>query len=271
MPRDSQKSRDGQEVDGDGGGRTCPSDRCYWKSLDPDASCILQSIGRGRAVLSQRQTNVCGAYRRNVFGNGEVRRRGVLAIYVDDVLLAAEEAVAQQALQAISTVWECSAFERASVERAIAFCGFEIQANEKNHGGGFRLHQQKYEEELVNRWGVKKTTLQLNFKLPTPEEEANMERSEVRQAQACAGALLWLATRTRPCRDCAPRILSSPLRLASRPWTMQITPALNMVHEGNPAKPERRPRWKLFQTSPMRHLEDTAPFKDKIFSMLEHQ
>ena len=43
---------------------------------------------------------------------------------------------------------------------------------------------------------------QLDFKLPSPEEEAEFSRCDdldlVRRAQACTGALLWLATRTRP-------------------------------------------------------------------------
>lgn len=133
---------------------------------------------------------------------GESRHRGTMAIYVDDVLLAAEDAVAVSALQSIAAVWECADAVQATFHEPVGFCGFEIQQNEAEHGGGYRLHQHSYEEELVKKWEVQHTSYQLDFKLPSPEEEAEFSKSEdaekVRRAQACTGALLWLATRTRP-------------------------------------------------------------------------
>eukprot|EP00435_Cladocopium_sp_Y103_P059403 s85_g21.t1 len=132
---------------------------------------------------------------------GEVLNKGIMAIYVDDVLLAAEDEVAVSALESISTTWECAAPAKAIVKEAVSFCGFEIQ-HEKELGGGFRLHQHSYEEELVKKWGVEKASQHLDFKLPSPEEEAEFGKAEdvelVRKAQACTGALLWLATRTCP-------------------------------------------------------------------------
>ena len=54
----------------------------------------------------------------------------------------------------------------------------------------------------MKNWNITETSHHLDFKLLTPEEESELQRSEdldlVRQAQACTGALLWLATRTRP-------------------------------------------------------------------------
>ena len=133
---------------------------------------------------------------------GERVNRGLMAIYVDDVLLAAGDKVAPCALDAIAAVWECAKPEKACLDQSVTFCGFEVQKNQLEHGGGFRLHQASYEEELLKKWSVHSSALQLQFKLPTPEEEAEMQKSEspdeVRQAQACTGALLWLATRTRP-------------------------------------------------------------------------
>ena len=140
--------------------------------------------------------------RERCLSKGEVHNKGITAIYVDDVLLAAEPAVASHALQAISTVWECAEPDAATTQQAVSFCGFEIQENETEKGGGFRLHQHKYEEELIKKWEIKEISHQLDFKLPTPEEEADFQKSEdlelVRRAQACTGALLWLSTRTRP-------------------------------------------------------------------------
>ena len=64
------------------------------------------------------------------------------------------------------------------------------------------MHQRSYEEELVKKWEIEEVKYQLDVKLPTPEEEAEFQQSEdaeaVKKAQACTGALLWLATRTRP-------------------------------------------------------------------------
>jgi len=72
---------------------------------------------------------------------GESRHRGTMAIYVDDVLLAAEDAVAVSALQSIAAVWECADAVQATFHEPVGFCGFEIQQNEAEHGGGYRLHQ----------------------------------------------------------------------------------------------------------------------------------
>ena len=132
----------------------------------------------------------------------EVIDQGLMAIYVDDVLLATKNEVATSALGAIAEVWEYAKPEQASLERPVSFCGFEVQKNDREVGGGFCLHQASYEAELVKMWDVKDVSNQLNFKLPTPEQEAEMVRSEdveaVHRAQACTGALVCLATRTRP-------------------------------------------------------------------------
>ena len=132
----------------------------------------------------------------------EVHNRGVMTIYVDDVLLAASDEVAACALRSIAAPWDYADAVRATQQETVSFCGFEIQQNGLEHGGGFRLHQRSYEEELINKWEVGRMAGQLDFKLPSPEEEAEFSRYDdldlVRRAQACTGALLWLATRTRP-------------------------------------------------------------------------
>ena len=134
--------------------------------------------------------------------SGEVSNKGLMAIYVDDVLLAASDVVASCALKAISKIWECAPAERATTVQPVSFCGFEIQQNEVKDGAGFRLHQHRYEEELVGKWNVTEVNQHLDFKLPSPQEEGLFQKSEdqdlIRKAQACTGALLWLATRTRP-------------------------------------------------------------------------
>lgn len=120
--------------------------------------------------------------------------QGLMAIYVDDVLLATKNEVATSALGAIAEVWEYAKPEQASLERPVSFCGFEVQKNDSELGGGFCLHQASCEAELVKMWDVKDVSNQLNFNLPVPEQEAEMVRSEdveaVRRAQACTGSSL---------------------------------------------------------------------------------
>ena len=62
--------------------------------------------------------------------SGEVKNKGLMAIYVDDILLAADDGVATCALKAISSVWECADAEKATLEEPITFCGFQIQQSE---------------------------------------------------------------------------------------------------------------------------------------------
>eukprot|EP00435_Cladocopium_sp_Y103_P031864 s2799_g8.t1 len=161
---------------------------------------------------------------------GEEKNCGVMAIYVDDVLLAATDDVAACALKAISTTWECAEPSKATEQEAVSFCGFEIQKNELEKGGGFRLHQHSYEEELIKKWGVERASHQLDFKLPSPEEEAELTRSEdgelVKKAQACTGALLWLATRTRPELSIG---VSAMSRLCTKAPELSISIGLKMM------------------------------------------
>ena len=162
-------------VDGEGDGRTCPSDRCYRKSLDPEASGLKEKtwIGSFFPATDQHVWHL----RETCVETGEVKNRGLMAIYVDDVLLTAQREVSLKALEAIGKTWECAPFIEATLEKSVTFCGFEFQANDPADGGGFRLHQKSYETDLLKKWGIEKTAWQLNFKLPTPEEEASMERS----------------------------------------------------------------------------------------------
>ena len=152
-------------VKGDSDRRTCQFDRCYRTSLEPGSPTSLQQtwLGRFRPSVDQHLWHL----EEECAETGAVVQRGLMAIYVDDVLLAAEEHVGELALQAISEEWECAAAVIATESQPISFCGFEIQKNEDGNGGGFRMHQRSYEEDLVQKWGVEKTAWQINIKLHT--------------------------------------------------------------------------------------------------------
>ena len=147
----------------------------------------------GKVRLEGPLIRTFGICRRSVRNRGDVCKRGLMAVYVYDVLLAASDPVAACALGSIAEVWECAEAERATMDKSMSSCGFEVQQNSSERGGGFRFHQHSYEEELVGKGGVAQVASQLDFKLPSPEEEADFVKSEdvelVRGAQA---------TRTRP-------------------------------------------------------------------------
>ena len=191
---------DAVSVKGGGDGSTCLMTAVNGSCQSPDRPPATSETWIGSFVQAKDQH--VWHLQEECFETGQKVKRGLMAIYVDDVLLAADEMTAESALTAIGQEWECAKPVQATVSQPVTFCGFEIQENEEKHGGGFRLHQKSYEEDLLAKWNVTRSANQLNFKLPMPEDEANMERSQdaemVRKAQASTGALLWLATRTRP-------------------------------------------------------------------------
>ena len=168
---------------------TCPSDRCYPMSLKSGSFTRARRTWCGAFVAAEDQH--LWHLKETCQETGEVVNRGIMAIYVDDVLLGAEEKVGEKALEAIAKKWECAPASKATEQSPVTFCGFEIQANEAEHGGGFRLHQHSYEEELLKKWQVKGRALQIHYKLPLPEEEADMTKSEdgelIKKAQSITG------------------------------------------------------------------------------------
>ena len=93
-------------VKGEGSGRTCQSDRCYWKLPEPGSSEVADQTWQGSFTPSKDQH--LWHLEETCLETGEKCQRGIMAIYVDDVLMTAEEPVAEAAMIAISKVWECS-------------------------------------------------------------------------------------------------------------------------------------------------------------------
>ena len=129
---------------------------------------------------------------------GEKFWAGLMSVYVDDLLVTAEDSAAKAAIQAIADVWAISDVETADVQRPVKYCGFEIEAAEDQNG--YILTQKGYEQEMLKRWNVTKSISYPNFKLGEGDEDPAdpIDQSQVKTAQAIAGALLWLNTRTRP-------------------------------------------------------------------------
>lgn len=123
---------------------------------------------------------------------------GLMSVYVDDILMSGEEEAIAAALTTLQSTWATSSVEWASPTTPVHFCGFEVTIDEE--GDGYRVSQKKYEQELLTRWKVGMPLSFPHFKLGEAdcEQEEEVDRNKVREAQALAGSLLWLSTRSRP-------------------------------------------------------------------------
>ena len=119
---------------------------------------------------------------------------GYVAIYVDDVLAAADEKVLKSFFKAVKTIWRCSEEEMVSQDAWMRFCGYELKSDGE---GGFLLSQEHYVRDLLNRRQVtgKET-------VPLPKicegEDEEMCGKALKEAQAVVGELQWISSRTRP-------------------------------------------------------------------------
>jgi hypothetical protein len=125
-----------------------------------------------------------------------------MSVYVDDLLIVAEEATLDAATQAISEVWAISDVEKTGEGKVVRYCGFEVEGalDEQGLEEGFLVSQKKYEKEMIQRFEIEKSSdfprlhLAEGDEVPTGEIKPN----DVKKAQSMARALLWLSTRTRP-------------------------------------------------------------------------
>ena len=123
---------------------------------------------------------------------------GLLCVYVDDLLFCGEQGALSKAFQAVESKWACAPAEWASEAKALKFCGMEIMMDK--NGDGIHLAQSGYEKEILERWPTEVGFDFPNFKINEADFEPvdHVEPGVLRDAQALAGGLLWLATRTRP-------------------------------------------------------------------------
>lgn len=128
----------------------------------------------------------------------EHRWVGVMTVYVDDLMFAAEKEVVDLVYAAISGVWALSDLEVASDETPVKYCGFEIY--EDGQHDGFHLNQCMYEKEILKKWEVGSPIEYPNCRVAEEDEVQQQDvcPEDVKRAQGIAGSLLWLATRTRP-------------------------------------------------------------------------
>ena len=80
---------------------------------------------------------------------GESFWAGLMSVYVDDFLVAADDVTGAAALDALSKTWSISEVEKVAVEKPIKYCGFEIETH--SGGDGYMVSQKMYEQEMIQR------------------------------------------------------------------------------------------------------------------------
>ena len=104
--------------------------------------------------------------------------RGTLGVYVDDLLIMVEHAKLNGAIQAVRSIWECSATAFADSEHGLNFCGIQVIQRKDC----LWIHQEKYIDELGSRYPHLKPSLYLPDFKAAPESE-NPSPGGVRAAQ----------------------------------------------------------------------------------------
>ncbi|CAE7492362.1 TY5A, partial [Symbiodinium necroappetens] len=118
-----------------------------------------------------------------------------LTIYVDDLLLSGTPEASRAVWEAIKAKWKISEPEYAD-QGVVTFCGFEI----RQQPDGIHVGQAKYVQSLLDKYSKVLGTASCPYARESEVIDAKPQESidKLRRAQAVAGELLWLATRTRP-------------------------------------------------------------------------
>ena len=118
--------------------------------------------------------------------------RGLVGVYVDDILATGDKDMLQTFFKEINRLWECTPPEFAEKEKPMRFCGFEIRKTEH----GFDLTQESYIRDMLGRHQVE---LEEQSPLPKVEEgEDEEDKKDLRQAQMLCGELNWVTQKSRP-------------------------------------------------------------------------
>ena len=129
----------------------------------------------------------------------EASMRGIVLVYVDDMLIAGENDVPERILREVQRKWQTSEPERVTAETSTKFLGMEIS----RQGTAIKASQEAFvmERLMVNlgeEWEkVKDAAVPCGREVTEIYPEENPSAENVREAQRIVGELLWLVTRTR--------------------------------------------------------------------------
>ncbi|CAE7214926.1 GIP, partial [Symbiodinium sp. CCMP2456] len=127
---------------------------------------------------------------------------GHLLVYVDDMLIMADDSVAQSVFEWIRSRWDCTELQTATKEKPLKFLGVDIYEETDEYGTiGFSLGQEGYIDEVIRNHG---TQANPRATTPTPKEwvreappHEDYTPESLREGQRITGELLWIAQRTR--------------------------------------------------------------------------
>ena len=125
--------------------------------------------------------------------------KGIILVYVDDMLITGETYVAEVLLAAIQKQWQTSEPERVTETLATKFLGMEICRK----GGAIKASQEAFVTErlpvnLGPQWEeVKESFIPCGRDIVEIFAEEEVSEEDIKEAQRIVGELLWLVTRTR--------------------------------------------------------------------------
>ena len=131
---------------------------------------------------------------------------GLIAIYVDDYLVAAPKDVCQDVHNWFSSTWQTTEVQFATLETSLRFLGMEMRVvlNEAGDFDGYSLDQEGYIQEVLRHHEVGERQVST---IPAAKDWMSLDPStfpetyddrSLKEAQSLTGELAWLAQRTRP-------------------------------------------------------------------------
>ena len=126
-------------------------------------------------------------------------QKGLMLVYVDDLLVLSKEEIVQSVIEVISKKWEISTPEWLASDRSTKFLGVEIWEMEE----GIFVNQEKYLADVMRRNGqegglVSGIPITKDQVQRLEEEDGEKTLEEVRLAQKATGEFMWMVTRSRP-------------------------------------------------------------------------
>ena len=131
----------------------------------------------------------------------EEKLAGILLVYVDDLLVLAEDPVLSMVVEAIRKKWDTSRPQKVG-EEEVRFLGMELGRSSE---GLWLATQVNYTLDMLKRnlpgppetWPTRKTPMLKEIELEV-EKKPEISPKAVKQAQKVVGELVWLSTRCRP-------------------------------------------------------------------------
>ena len=128
---------------------------------------------------------------------GSEEIKGILLIYVDDLLFLSETKMTEAVYKWLTEEWKCSSLQWMA-EEYLRFLGVELRLM----GNGIHVSQAGYIRDLLRQHGVpKKPGTRAREWLQDEDSHMEVKPAEeavIRLAQKATGEILWLSTKSRP-------------------------------------------------------------------------